>query len=266
MENLIRQAAADLAAAKYPIALTGAGISTESGIPDFRGPSGVWTKDPAAERRAYQSYHRFIANPRRFWEEALDRPGSLGDLSKAEPNAGHRALAALENMDVLKCVITQNIDNLHRRAGSRHLLEYHGNFTLLRCLACGARYERDEAVLRQLQAAGKLPPTCRECGEALKSDVVSFNEPIPADVAARSEAEANRCDLMLICGTSAAVYPFASLPHSARRRPDVKIIEINAEPTPLTRGHISDFLLQGKTGEILPRIVAVVNELRGQRR
>jgi NAD-dependent deacetylase len=265
LDNLLQQTAAALAAAKYAIALTGAGISTESGIPDFRGPDGVWTKDPAAERRAYQTFHAFLANPRRFWEETLDRPSNLGDLSRVEPNPGHLALAAMEEMGVLKCVITQNIDGLHRKAGSRRLLEYHGNSFRLRCLACGARCERDNAALRRLQLAGKLPPLCQECGEPLKSDVVFFNEPIPTDVAAQSEAEADRCDLMLICGTSAAVYPFASLPQTARRRPAVKIIEVNAEPTPLTRGHVSDCLLQGKTGEILPRLAAAVKRIKEEK-
>lgn len=265
MEELIERAATDLLRAKYPIALTGAGISTESGIPDFRGPNGVWTKNPAAERRAYQTYYQFLANPRRFWEETLDLPGNLGDLAQAEPNPGHRALVTLEAMGILQCIITQNIDNLHRKAGSRRLLEYHGNTCRLRCLACGTRYERDEAALQQLKTDGKLPPLCPECGETLKSDVVFFNEPIPADVASQSETEAARCDLMLICGTSASVYPFASLPLSARRRPGVKIIEVNAEPTPLTRENISDYLLQGKTGELLPKIVAALQKRQSSR-
>jgi len=116
MAELIERAAKDLSNSKYAVALTGAGMSTESGIPDFRGPSGIWTKDPGAERRAYQTYDKFLANPREYWEERLGSPSLLGDLGRIKPNPGHYALAELEKMGMLKRVITQNIDNLHQRA------------------------------------------------------------------------------------------------------------------------------------------------------
>jgi len=119
MEGLIRRAAKDLAQSSYAVALTGAGISTESGIPDFRGPSGIWTKNPEAERKAYQSYQKFLENPREYWEERLSKPSYLGDLERAKPNRGHDALAELEKIGILKCVIAQNIDNLHRK-GRQH--------------------------------------------------------------------------------------------------------------------------------------------------
>ena len=276
MKDLIKKAAEDLKNAKHAIALTGAGISTESGIPDFRGPSGIWSKDPEAERRAYQSYGKFLEDPKEYWEERLGAASSLlGDLEKAEPNPGHYALAELEKRGILKCLITQNIDGLHEKAGSRDVIEYHGCYFKLRCSKCGSRFTIKEIDVEKLRKEEKLPPLC-ECGGVIKLDVVHFREPIPVDVARNSQEEAWRCDLMLICGTSAVVYPFAELPRLARKHmveketktesdlllvkqlPSTTIIEVNAEPTPLTEEGISDYLIQGKTGEILPQIVQEV--------
>ncbi len=261
-ERLIARAAEDLINARYAIALTGAGISTESGIPDFRGPSGVWTRDPAAERRAYRSYERFLEDPKSWWQETLAGRGrGLGNLWEMKPNAGHLALAELEKAGVIKCIITQNIDALHEKAGSSRVLEYHGSFMKLRCVSCGHRFFREQFDIEKLRQEDALPPRCSNCNGILKSDTVSFGEPIPSDVAYESISEAGRCDLMLICGTSAVVYPFANLPSMARQRSGVIIIEVNAEPTPLTREGISDYLIRGKTGEILPAIVAEVSRL-----
>ncbi len=262
MEELIMRAAGDLVKSQCAIALTGAGISTESGISDFRGPQGVWTKNPDAERRAYQNYQHFLDNPAQWWEERLNSPPLLGDVRNMQPNAGHFALVELEMMGILKWVITQNVDALHEKAGTKNLLEYHGNLTKLRCTSCGVRLREVEFDLQKLLKEGKLPPHCPRCRGIIKYDTVAFGEAIPSDVAYKSQEEAMRCDLMLICGTSAVVYPFATLPRLARQRGGVTIIEINAEPTPLTEEGISDYLLQGKTGEILPRIVAEVKKLR----
>jgi NAD-dependent deacetylase len=271
MEDLVKRAAKDLAESKYAIALTGAGMSTESDIPDFRGPKGIWTTDKEAEAKAYQRYGLFLSNPRAYWEEMLGIQGAYGSfyeqIRQAEPNPGHYALAKLEALGILKCVITQNIDGLHKKAGSKRVLEYHGSTHVLRCTSCGSRFAREEVSLDE------LPPLCR-CGAALKYDVVHFKEPIPSDVMEESEKEASRCALMLICGTSAVVYPFANLPRIARfhsgvtgldvigHKANVKIIEVNADPTPLTREGVSDYLIQGKTGEILPRIVEQVKQAR----
>jgi len=274
MESLINRAASDLVESKYAIALTGAGMSTESGIPDFRGPKGLWTRQPEAERRAYQTYGKFQQNPKEYWEERLSSASLFGDLGKVAPNPGHYALAELEKMGILKCVITQNIDNLHERAGSKRVLDYHGNAFKLRCVSCNARYDLEEYDLQKLRDEGGLPPLCKKCGGIVKDDIVHFTEPIPSDIAEESEKEALKCDLMLICGTSAVVYPFANLPLMARShsgtlpselygtgyRTIVKIIELNAEPTPLTQDGISDYLIQGKTGEILPQIVEQVKK------
>jgi len=281
MEQLIGRAAGDLVDSKYAIALTGAGISTESGISDFRGPSGVWTKNPEAERKAYLGYQIFLEDPKRWWEERLTSPtpGLFGDLGAVMPNAGHYALVELEKLGIIKCVITQNVDALHEKAGTKRLLEYHGSTTKLRCVSCGLRFSRDEFDLSKLLQENQLPPHCPTCRGVVKSDGVSFGEPIPSDVAHQSLEEAWKCDLMLICGTSAVVYPFANLPRIAgEKRAEmerktgtgiytmekisaVTIIEVNAAPTPLTEEGVSDYLIQGKIGEILPAIVEEVKKI-----
>ena len=260
MEKLIERAVRDLCGSAYAIALTGAGISTESGIADFRGPSGIWARDPEAERRAYRSYEKFLRNPKEWWEERLTSPSLLGNLEKAVPNPGHYALTELERLGILKCVITQNVDGLHQKAGIMNLFEYHGSVLKLRCVSCGLRFAQDAFDLEKLRREDQLPPRCPKCGGIIKTDGVAFGEPIPGDVASQSLEEAGKCDLMLICGTSAVVYPFANLPRFARERGKTIIIEINADPTPLTEEGISDYLIQGKTGEILPKIVEGVKK------
>lgn len=259
MRDLVERAASDLLSSRYAIVLTGAGMSTESGIPDFRGPKGIWTTNKEAEAKAYERYGLFLRDPKAYWEEVLGLDGTHGvfynEVKKAKPNPGHYALAELEELSLLKCVITQNIDGLHRKAGNRNVIEYHGSVHKLRCLSCGSRLDFDVISL------GKLPPYCR-CGGAMKYDIVHFNEPIPSDVMEKAEKEALECDLMLICGTSAVVYPFASLPRTAKLgyKSRAKIIEVNAEPTPFTHESISDCFIQGKTGEILPEIVKIVRK------
>lgn len=280
MEQLIERAARDLASSKYAIALTGAGISTESGIPDFRGPQGVWTKNPEAERAAYLGYQRFQQDPKGWWHERMTSSSASGDMASAVPNAGHLALVEMERFGLLKCVITQNVDALHERAGTQNLLEYHGSRTKLRCISCEMRFRREEFDLERLLQEDRLPPHCPDCGGLVKTDGVGFGEPIPSEVAHRSLEEAWKCDLMLICGTSAVVYPFAQLPRIARQRqvevdrstptgisavekvPAIIIIEVNAEPTPLTLEGVSDYIIQGQTGDILPSIVEGAKRLR----
>jgi len=271
VEDLMERAARDLVASSYAIALTGAGISTESGIPDFRGPDGIWTKYPEAEREAYRAYEKFTADPKGYWEERLSPRDSFWSLfverlKKVEPNAGHYALAELEAMGILKCVITQNVDGLHAKAGNQKVIEYHGGLEKLRCIECGARFGREGFDFEKLKSEGKLPPRCEKCGGVVKEDGVFFGEPIPRDVMEKSEEEARKCDVMLICGTSAVVTPFAYLPRMARWRrraiASATIIEVNAEPTPLTHEGVSDYLIKGRTGEILPKIVEQVRRMR----
>jgi NAD-dependent deacetylase len=278
MNDLIEKAAKDLVASKYAIALTGAGMSTESGLPDFRGPHGLWTKKPEGERKPRLGFRDLLEDPVRWWEDRLARPISLmGDLTTFQPNSGHLALAQMEKAGIIKCVITQNIDGLHIKAGSKHVLEYHGNSLKLRCIECEARYDRDEYDLEGLQRDGKLPPTCRKCGGVIKTDGVAFGEAIPNYVAEASMHEAMKCDLMLIVGTSAVVYPFANLPRIAINKSvysaddtydfdtplSVTVIEVNAEPTPLTEDGTSDYIIEGMIGDILPAIAAKVKELKG---
>ena len=276
---LIKRAAEDLVESEYAIALTGAGMSTESGIPDFRGPDGLWTRDPEAERKAYEAYETFRMNPRKFWEERID-PNSpmrrmfemFGELNRILPNPGHFALAELEKIGILKSVLTQNVDALHTKAGNKNVVEYHGAINKFRCIRCAKRFTPDEICLEHLSAESQLPPTC-DCSGIIKDDGVFFGEPIPEDVRYKSEEEALKCDLMLICGTSALVYPFADLPnlakfglgrfgvsYSGKSREKVTIIEVNAESTPLT-GTVSDYLIRGKTGELLPRLVEEIKKL-----
>jgi len=261
VEALIGEVAEVLVKSKYAIALTGAGVSTESGIPDFRGPSGIWTKDPEAERRAYEAYSLFLRDPKSFWEDLLSRPSALGDLERAQPNPSHYALAELEEMGILKCVITQNVDGLHEKAGSKNVVEFHGSVFKLRCVDCGSRYPRSDFDLLSMKERKQLPPLCKRCGGVLKPDVVYFTEPIPQDVIARSLEEVRKCDVMLVCGTSLVVYPAAELPRLAKRKmPPATVIEVNLEPTSATFDGTSDYFLQGKTGEILPKIVEAVKK------
>ncbi|GIX47308.1 MAG: NAD-dependent deacylase [Candidatus Tectimicrobiota bacterium] len=253
----LRRAAELLAAADYVVALTGAGISVESGIPPFRGPGGLWTKygEPPMD-----GYRRFLQDPKKAWEERLAPSGASKEIrdtiAVAQPNPGHVALVHLEEMGVLRALITQNVDNLHRRAGSRRLLEIHGNYTLVRCIRCTARFPADTISL------DTLPPHCPQCGGILKSDTVAFGEPIPADVLEACFQEVERCDCMLVAGTSATVYPAAWFPLAVRERGGV-LIEVNLYESELTP--LCTLSLRGPTGELLPRLVQEVHALRAQR-
>ncbi|MFC1919857.1 NAD-dependent deacetylase [Chloroflexota bacterium] len=283
MKELVERAAMHLLGSNYAIALTGAGISTESGIPDFRGPDGIWTKHPEAEREAYEHYEELLSDPKRHWGKILEPDSMFSVFDKfieCSPNSGHISLAQLEKMGILKAIITQNADALHQKAGSRNVIEYHGSMAKLRCMSCGLRFARDEFDLQKLRTEGRLPPLCPGCNGVLKIDGVYFREPIPSDSMQQSQEEAGKCDLMLICGTSAVVYPFAELPRIARNRmsergkiiesslhaiewgPALTIIEINAETTPLTYEGVSDYLIQGKTGEVLPCILEEVTRVQ----
>ncbi len=248
------RAAECLARAHYAIALTGAGLSVESGIPSFRGPGGLWTKYGEPPMDGYQ---RFLADPRRAWEERLNPTGPMRDLwealAAARPNPGHMALVDLEEIGLLRATITQNVDDLHRAAGSRRVIEIHGNATLIRCIACVARFPRDAIDFAE------LPPRCAHCRGILKSDTVSFGEPIPSDVLERCFEEAEQADCMLVAGTSATVYPAAQFPITIHQRGG-DLVEVNpydSELTPLSR-----VALRGSAAEILPQLVTRVRALR----
>jgi NAD-dependent deacetylase len=235
--------------ARRVVALTGAGISTESGIPDFRGPQGVWTRDPKAEAKADIRFYVADAKVRRqSWQTRLSHPAR-----DAQPNAGHRALAELDRQGRLLLLITQNIDGLHLAAGSspERTVEIHGTMREYVCLDCGSRGPMTDALDRV--RAGEVDPACLGCGGILKSATISFGQSlVPADLA-RAEAAAAACDLFLAIGTSLTVYPVAWLPERALRS-GARLVIINAEATPLDgRAHA---VLRGQIGEILPDLVA----------
>jgi NAD-dependent deacetylase len=248
--KFIEKAAEILISAKYAIALSGAGMSVESGIPDFRGPNGLWTKYGEPPMDGYQ---RFLRDPRAEWEKRIRNEGYTKELydtfESAKPNPGHLALADLEQLGVIKCLITQNVDNLDRSAGMKNIAEIHGNVFLVRCIACGVRFPREKISLEV------LPPHCPECNGIVKGDAVMFGEPIPPDVLRKCQMEAERCDAMLIAGTSATVYPAAAFPQEVVMRRG-SLIEVNFSDTSLSP--LCKVSIKGKTGEILPAIVAQI--------
>ena len=252
-ERLIETAEVILGS-QYVAALTGAGMSVESGIPPFRGPGGLWTKHGEPPMDGYQ---RFLADPKKHWEERLNPKGPMVEFRKAlddaTPNPGHTALAELEEMGILKALITQNVDNLHKAAGSSRVLEIHGNYTLLRCINCNSRYEREDISL------DNLPPKCPKCSGIVKGDGVAFGEPIPPDVLEGCQEVSSKCDCMLVIGTSATVYPAAAFPQQVQRQGN-PVIEINLYESDLTP--FCRISLQGPSGEIMPKLVDAVKKRR----
>jgi NAD-dependent deacetylase len=254
----IERAAVVLSAARRPMALTGAGLSVESGIPHFRGPGGLWTKygEPPLD-----GYQRFLADPAAAWRERLNPKAAwataLRDtLAAAKPNAGHRALAELERLGRCAGVITQNIDDLHGQAGTRNLLEIHGNHRLLRCMACMQRFEPDAIPVDPED----LPPHCPDCGGIVKGDTVHFGEPIPPDVLRRCYQEVEQSDCMLLIGTSATVYPAADFPMEILRHGG-NVIEVNPDTSEFTPH--ATLSLRGPAGAVLERLLQLVVEASG---
>ncbi len=246
----IARAGALLREARSGVALTGAGLSVESGIPPFRGPGGLWTKYGEPPMDGYQ---RFLRDPAKAWRERLNPTeawarGLRETLAEARPNAGHLALAELERRGLLDCVITQNIDDLHRRAGSEALLEIHGNHRWLRCIECQRRYEPAQLPVDP----ERLPPLCPECGGWVKGDTVQFGEPIPPDVLRSCYAAVERADCMLLVGTSGTVYPAADFPLEVLRRGGA-LVEVNPHPSEL--GDIATLSLRGPAGAVLERLL-----------
>lgn len=253
LERKIREAAEILANAKHAVVFTGAGISAESGIPTFRGEDGLWKKYDPEE---VASIYGFRRNPRAFWEFSLE----MKDKIFADPNPAHYAIAELEKMGIVKAVITQNIDMLHQRAGSKKVLELHGSLEYLDCLDCGQIYKWEEVYDELL--AGKIPLKCKKCGGVyVKPRVVLFGEALPQDVLSEAIAESKTADAFMVVGSSLVVYPAAHLPFMARASGAGMII-INAEPTDADR--IFDVVIRGRAGEILPKIVEEVKRIRGQ--
>ncbi|HEY4408967.1 MAG TPA: Sir2 family NAD-dependent protein deacetylase [Acidimicrobiia bacterium] len=237
--------------ARSVVVLTGAGISTESGIPDFRGPNGVWTKDPKAEKLS--NLHFYMSDPEvrvASWQARLVHPAWT-----AEPNAGHRALADLEGKGRLETLVTQNIDGLHQRAGSspERVIEIHGTVREVVCMACGEQAPMERALDRV--RAGEEDPPCRSCGGILKSATISFGQNLVAADLARAEKAARGCDVFLALGTTLTVYPVAYLPEMALEA-GARLVIANAEPTPFDRQ--ADAVLRGNLADVLPRLVALL--------
>lgn len=227
------------------MALTGAGISVESGIPDFRSPGGLWERYDMME---YGTISAFRSNPEKVWKMLFEMQDVV---RKARPNAAHRALAQLERWGVLDAVITQNIDNLHQEAGSENVIEFHGNSKTLTCLWCHRRYGVDEV-------GEQGPPRC-ECGRYLKPDVVLFGEAIPVDALNASFEAAASCGALLVIGTSAQVAPASMIPGVAKRA-GAAVVEINLEPSLLTSG-TTDVFLQGRAAALVPALVESVRKI-----
>ena len=229
--------------------LTGAGISTDSGIPDFRGPNGVWTKNPGAEKTATLSH--YVSDPdvrRQAWRNRVDSPAWT-----AKPNAGHLALVELERRGKLLALVTQNVDGLHHHAGHdpAKVIEVHGTMREVMCLSCDERAPMERALERV--RAGEDDPACRTCGGMLKSATVSFGQSLfPGDME-RAEAAAQECDLLLAVGSTLGVYPAAAIVPVAKRH-GARVVIVNGGPTEMDE--LADAVLYGSISEVLPAITS----------
>jgi NAD-dependent deacetylase len=251
----LRETARWLARSRWTVVLTGAGVSTESGLPDFRSapgrgrPGGLWTGlDPmrvasaSAFERDPDSFYRFYQN-------------RLAQMVGAEPNAAHRAIARLEALGVVQLLVTQNVDRLHQRAGSRAVAEVHGNLQEARCQSCNVVVPVAE-MGRQLDAG--THPRCARCGGPLRPNVVLFEEALPAEPFRRAEEGCTRCEVLLLAGSSLEVYPVAGLPQVAKDH-GARVVIVNRDPTACDG--LADLILRGEAGEVLPAIVAAVEDL-----
>jgi len=234
------------------VVFTGAGISTESGIPDFRSPGGFWTKfDPEDF-----TIDKFLTNPetrRKQWRFLIS-----GDLFQgARPNAAHEAIVELERLGRLNCVITQNIDNLHQRAGNgpANVLELHGNMRWIRCLDCGKRYPIAEILQRNGES--EEVPVCGSCAGILKPDVIFFGEALPEETLQEATWRASRCDLLIVVGSSLVVYPAAYMPLYAKQA-GAGLVIVNLSATPADK--IADVVIHASAGEVMGQILAEVRQ------
>jgi NAD-dependent deacetylase len=251
-DEKIGRVAGMIAKAESLVVFTGAGVSTESGIPDFRSPGGIWTKfDPEDF-----TLSRYLASPetrRKQWRFLLS-----GDLFRdARPNAAHEAIADLERLGRLDCVITQNIDNLHQKAGNdpAKVLELHGNMRWIRCLDCGERYPLEE-VLRKNRGAEEVP-ACGNCAGILKPDVIFFGEALPEETLQEATRRASCCDLLIVVGSSLVVYPAAYMPFYAKQM-GAGLVIVNLGTTQADK--IADVVIHAAAGQAMGRILAEVKE------
>jgi NAD-dependent deacetylase len=237
-----------IAASHRIVVLTGAGISTDSGIPDFRGPQGVWTKNPKAEKLSDIRYYMSDPEVRRLsWQSRLENPAW-----HARPNPGHLALAELEKRGKLHALITQNIDELHQLAGHspEKVIEVHGTMRKVVCMSCDARAPMEDALARV--RAGEVDPACRTCGGILKSATISFGQQLVPEVIDRAMQAAAQADLFLSVGTSLQVYPIAGAVPVAKRA-GARVVIVNAEPTPFD--DLADAVFNDSISEVLPKLL-----------
>jgi NAD-dependent deacetylase len=250
-EDGVGRLAALFAAARRAVAFTGAGVSTESGIPDFRSPGGVWARFPPADF-TYRAFVSSVEGRRRYW--ALGR-ATYPVIRAAAPNAAHVALAELHRLGRLDCCITQNVDDLHQRGGlpAAAVIELHGNATRARCLECDAPYTRDELHARLED--GVDVPECRRCGGIVKPHTVLFGEGMPGAAVEEAKRRATAADLLVVLGSSLVVYPAAYIPRHAKRAGAVLAI-VNLEPTPLDRE--ADLVIRARAGTVMAAVLDVV--------
>jgi NAD-dependent deacetylase len=237
-------------AAERVVVLTGAGISTDSGIPDFRGPKGLWTRNPAAEKMSDIRYYVADGEVRKAaWQARLEHAAWT-----AQPNAGHRALVELERRGKLHALVTQNIDGLHQRAGNSpdRVIEVHGTVHGVICLDCGWKGPMQETLARV--RGGEEDPPCRQCNGMLKSDTISFGQPLVPEVIRRAADAAEQCDIMLSIGTTLQVYPVAGLVPAAKAA-GARVIIMNAQPTPFDK--IADAVFSNPISDVLPQLCGV---------
>jgi NAD-dependent deacetylase len=247
MEDLIRAAGDMIFKSKLTLALTGAGVSVESGIPDFRSAGGLWSRYDPSE---YATISAFRQDPERIWNMLREMDALV---SGARPNPAHTGMGEMEEMGFLHCIITQNVDNLHQAGGAKNVIEYHGNSSTLSCLSCGRTYRADKKRSEQT-------PRC-ECKSILKPDVVFFGEAIPPAALSRSFQLASKAEVLMVVGTSAVVSPANTIPSIAKER-GAKIIEINPESTHLTHT-VTDIFIKQSAGGAIP---VLVTELKRRKR
>ena len=230
------------------VVFTGAGISTESGIPDFRSPGGIWSKNRVIYFDEFVRSHEARVEA---WTRLFD---GRGMLKNATPNAGHRAVSRLVDAGKVTEVITQNVDGLHQASGvpSERVIEVHGNATYAKCLSCGQRHEFDE--IEPIFTATKEPPMCKGCGGIVKSATISFGQAMPEEEMERAAEAALGCDLFLAIGSSLVVYPAAGLPIAAKRH-GAKLVILNRDPTELD--HMADLVINAEIGPTLAKVVGV---------
>jgi NAD-dependent deacetylase len=239
------------------VIFTGAGVSTESGIPDFRSPGGIWEKYNPEDF----TYQRFLSSEEareKYWKMSTEFYHTMKDV---RPNAAHIAIAELERMGMVDCVITQNVDGLHQQAGSspEKVIELHGTTRSVSCLTCRKKYSRD--AVQEMIAKGVKVPKCDECNGILKPDTISFGQAMPEKETSEAYHRSSICDLFMVIGSSLVVQPAASMPVVAKRS-GAKLVIINRDPTPYD--NLADFVIHGPAGETMSAILERVREKIGK--